>query len=496
MLPNFFTCCSLLETSRKKKKNMVITHRDQNLEKVKLEVDPQFLYFHVKPMGSEKQTKLSLRSEMVKPRTKGGMASSGRNRSSKDLADYSGTRDQEAYKTHDEDEEEEEEMGMEFVIMTEVFNAVSAMTIAYVSLQEAHNPWDPEKLRVADVAVVGELRRLGDLREGYLRRRCYGGGSGDMLREAVVPYEAAIEELKKEVKARDMEVDNLKEKLKSIIGEANSGKKSRKSLSRRKVHYITQVLVAPAPELFEGAMSGVREALDTFTIVLLSLMRAAHWDIAAAVRSIEAATATATRISASSVIQTQRANAKFALQSYISRKVFQGFDHESFYMDNDLSSVLSPDQYRRDCFAEYCDMKSMDSTELLSIQPSCNFGKFCSNKYLAIVHSKMEESFFGDLEHRQQAVEGRHPRSQFYRQFLELAKAMWLLHLLAFSIDPAPSQFEASRGADFHPHCMESVIKSPGQVPSGQVVGFPLIPGFKLGNGSVIKARVYLVSKN
>ncbi|XP_062017491.1 protein GRAVITROPIC IN THE LIGHT 1-like [Rosa rugosa] len=496
MFPNFFTCCSLLETSRKKKKNMVITHRDQNLEKVKLEVDPQLLYFHVKPMGSRKQTELSLRSEMVKPRTKGRMASSGRNRSSGDLADYRGTRDQEAYKTHDEDEEEEEEMGMEFVIMTEVFNAVSAMTIAYVSLQEAHNPWDPEKLRAADVAVVGELRRLGDLRERYLRRRCYGGGSGDMLREAVVPYEAAIEELKKEVKARDMEVDNLKEKLKSIIGEANSGKKSRNSMSRRKVHCITQVSTAPAPELFEGAMSGVREASDTFTIVLLSLMRAAHWDIAAVVRSIEAATATATRISASSVIQTQRANAKFALQSYISRKVFQGFDHESFYMDNGLSSVLSPDQYRRDCFAEYCDIKSMDSTELLNIQPSCNFGKFCSNKYLAIVHPKMEESFFGDLEQRQQVVEGRNPRSQFYRQFLELAKAMWLLHLLAFSLDPAPSQFEARRGADFHPDYMESVLKSPGQVPSGQVVGFPLIPGFKLGNGSIIKARVYLVSKN
>ncbi|KAM5583387.1 protein GRAVITROPIC IN THE LIGHT 1 [Rosa sericea] len=457
---------------------------------------------------------------MVKPRTKGGMAgrfwnfsdliqqvsaacnlhppaSSGRNRSSGDLADYCGTRDQEAYKTHDEDEEEEEVMGMEFVVMTEVFNAVSAMTIAYVSLQEAHNPWDPEKLRAADVAVVGELRRLGELRERYLRRRCYGGGSGDMLREAVVPYEAAIEELKREVKARDKEVDNLKEKLKSIIGETNSGKQSWTSLSRRKVYCITQVPAAPAPELFEGAMSGVREALDTFsTVVLLSLMRAAHWDIAAAVRSIEAATATATRISASSVIQTQRANAKFALQSYISRKVFQGFDHESFYMDNGLSSVLSPDQYRRDCFAEYCDMKSMDSTKLLNIQPSCNFGKFCSNKYLDIVHPKMEESFFGDLEQRQQVVEGRHPRSQFYRQFLELAKAMWLLHLLAFSLDPAPSQFEASRGADFHPDYMESVLKSPGQVPSGQVVGFPLIPGFKLGNGSIIKARVYLVSKN
>ncbi|KAK9940694.1 hypothetical protein M0R45_017341 [Rubus argutus] len=113
-------------------------------------------------------------------------------------------------------------------------------------------------------------------------------------------------------------------------------------------------------------------------------------------------------------------------------------------MDNSLSSLLNLDQYRRDCFTQYCDMKSMDYTELLYILPSCNFGKFCSNKYLAIVHPKMEESFFGDLEQRRQVIEGRHPSSQFYGHFLALAKAVWLLHLLAFSLDPAPSQFEAS----------------------------------------------------
>ncbi|CAN1282465.1 Protein GRAVITROPIC IN THE LIGHT 1 [Linum perenne] len=88
----------------------------------------------------------------------------------------------------------------------------------------------------------------------------------------------------------------------------------------------------------------------------------------------------------------------------------------------------------------------------------------------------MEESLFGNLEQRQQAI--------------------WLLHLLAFSLDPAPSQFEASRGAEFHALYMESVVKfSGGRVPAGQVVGFPVGPGFKLGNGSIVKARVYLVPR-
>ncbi|KAI9109170.1 hypothetical protein K1719_019793 [Acacia pycnantha] len=165
-------------------------------------------------------------------------------------------------------------------------------------------------------------------------------------------------------------------------------------------------------------------------------------------------------------------------------------------MDGSLSSLLNPDQFRRDCFTQYHDMKSMDPTELLGILPSCHFGKFCSQKYLAVVHPKMEESLFGNLEQHRQVSTGSHPRSQFYNEFLGVAKAVWLLHLLAFSLDPAPSQFEASRCAEFHPQFMESVVRfSSGRVPAGQIVGFPVSPGFKLGNGSVVKARVYLIAR-
>lgn len=260
-------------------------------------------------------------------------------------------------------------------------------------------------------------------------------------------------------------------------------------------------MAGPAPEVFETTMKQVKDASKSFTMLLLSLMRSAHWDIAAAVRSIEAAanatdnlTSTTATIAACSVVATQ--HAKYALESYICRKVFQGFDHETFYMDGSLSSLLNPDQYRRDCFTQYRDMKAMDPSELLGIMPTCHFGKFCSKKYLAVVHPKMEESLFGDLEQRRQVLAGNHPRSQFYGEFLMLTKAVWLLHLLAFSLDPAPSQFEASRGAEFHPQYMESVVKFPGgRVPAGQIVGFPVSPGFKLGNGSVIRARVYLVAR-
>ncbi|XP_057513411.1 protein GRAVITROPIC IN THE LIGHT 1-like [Actinidia eriantha] len=420
--------------------------------------------------------------------------------------------DDERYESEDEEDDEDEEREKVRVwggaaeddsrvvemamLVGEVFDAVKEVKAAYVSLQEAHCPWDPDKMRLADVAVVAELRRLGVLRERFRRsvgRECSGGGGrrlGATLREVVAPYEAAVEELKREVKAKEAEVENLREKLKTATS-LNCGSGGKKGRSRKVSCSQAHVAAAPAPEIFEATMSTVIEASKSFTALLLSLMRSAHWDITAAVRSIEAATTTdPTSVAGGSQ------HAKYALESYVSRKIFQGFDHETFYMDGSLSSLLHPDQFRRDCFSHYRDTKAMDPIELLGILPTCQFGKFCSKKYLAIVHPKMEESLFGDLEQRRQVLAGNHPRSQFYGEFLRLAKAVWLLHLLAFALEPPPSHFEASRGAEFHPQYMESVVRFPGgRGGEGQVVGFAMSPGFKLVNGSVIKARVYLVPR-
>jgi hypothetical protein len=312
-----------------------------------------------------------------------------------------------------------------------------------------------------------------------------------------------VEELKREVRMKEREMENLKEKLKTATSLNGSGGKKgsssgRVAQSRRKVSCTTQVSAAPMPDLFEGTMNSVKEASKSFTAVLLSLMRSARWDIAAAVRSIESATTTTATAATSSMDSIIGPNhAKYALESYVNRKIFQGFDHETFYMDGSLSSLLHPDQFRQDCFTQFKDMKAMDPTELLGILPDCHFGKFCFKKFLSLVHPKMEESLFGDLEQRCQVLAGNHPRSGFYGEFLALAKAAWLLHLLAFSLEPPPSHFEASRGVEFHPSYMESVVRYPGgRVTGGQMVGFPVSPGFKLGNGSLIKARVYLVPQN
>ncbi|CAL0309681.1 unnamed protein product [Lupinus luteus] len=460
---------------------------------------------------------------LLHPLAAGSYDVSGENEEdSNSLSETEENRDEEEVKGYEDEnesendnyDEESEMVGFRVLklkqmeaMMEEVFETVSSMKRAYISLQEAHSPWDPERMRVADVAVVAELRKLAVLRERFRRsgdgngrrkgrRRGgdSGGGSGLLMREVVAPYEAVVEELKKEVKRKDMEMQNLKEKLDNVVANGVD-KKPGRSQSKRKLG-IQAIAAVPSPELFETTMAQVKEASKSFTSLLLSLMHNAHWDITAAVRSIEAANASTDKCHNPSASIVSAHHAKYALDSYISRKIFQGFDHETFYMDGSLSSLLNPDQFRRECFTQYRDMKSMDPTELLGILPTCHFGKFCSKKYLAIVHPKMEESLFGSLDQHSHVSAGNHPRSEFYNEFLGVAKAVWLLHLLAFSFNPAPSQFEASRGAEFHPWYMDSVVKfSGGRVPAGHVVGFPVSPGFKLGNESVIKARVYLIAR-
>ncbi|XP_010262744.1 PREDICTED: uncharacterized protein LOC104601191 isoform X1 [Nelumbo nucifera] len=377
------------------------------------------------------------------------------------------------------------------VLMGEVFETVAALRNAYKSLEEAQCPWDPKKLKMADVVVVAELRRLIRLKEEFQKRLSRAGKGGLLgqvsLQEAIAPYESAMWELKKQVETREREVDNLKEKRR------NGGKKGRfHSLqSKRKVSCIhSQVGVAPSVELFEATMRQVKDNYQSFTALLLSLMQSAHWDIAAAVRSIEAATSPNT----TSIVKAHHAS--YALESYVCRKMFYGFDHETFYMDNNVPSFLHPDQFRRDCLAQFQDMKATDPVELLSIFPTCGFGKFCSMKFLSLIHPKMEESLFGHFEQRRVISTGNHPRSEFYEEFLAMAKAVWLLHLLAFALDPAPCHFQATRGAKFHPLYMESVIEFSGRrEPRDWIVGFPVTPGFKLGDSSIIKAEVYLVPR-
>ncbi|XP_078427663.1 glucose-6-phosphate isomerase, putative (DUF641) [Wolffia australiana] len=379
-----------------------------------------------------------------------------------------------------EEEPEEEEAtaagGAAEALMEEVFQAVAALKKAYVALQEAHSPWDPAKIAAGDAAVVAELRRLAWLRERFRR----GTPSTEYpLRECIVPYAVAMADLKRDLKVKEAEIESFRERVLAIEGRGASSRKGRRRVRRSAA--VAPLVGKPTADLFRGHMEEVRRAVRSLASRFLTLIRGARWDIAGAVRAILDAAGTR-------VPDLGAEHAKPAMEAYVNRKLFQGFENESFYLEGSLSSLLDPDKHRRACYAQFRDMRGMDPGELLGVLPGCPFGRFAAAKYLALVHPSTEESLFGDLDQRRLVQDGAHPRTAFYGEFLRLAKAVWLLHLLAFALDPAPSLFDALPGSEFSPAHMDSVVPR-----RRGLVGFAVAPGFKLADRSLVRARVYVV---
>ena len=48
-----------------------------------------------------------------------------------------------------------------------IFNNISSLKAAYIQLQEAHTPYDPDKIQTADKLVIDDLTRLSELMNTY-----------------------------------------------------------------------------------------------------------------------------------------------------------------------------------------------------------------------------------------------------------------------------------------------------------------------------------------
>jgi len=170
-------------------------------------------------------------------------------------------------------------------LMAEVFDAVSGVRRAYAALQGAHCPWDPDKMRAADAAVVAKLRHLARLRDRFRRSAAAGhiprpNPSAPPLREAVAPYEAALDDLQRQLQSKQAEVDGLKEKLAAATSRRN-GRHHHHPLSKQ-----NGPGGAPTAELFTSCAEQAREATRTFAGHLAHLMRVAGLELAAATRSL------------------------------------------------------------------------------------------------------------------------------------------------------------------------------------------------------------------
>lgn len=52
-------------------------------------------------------------------------------------------------------------------LIAKVFSNISSLKAAYIQLQDAHTPYDPDRIQAADKLVIEELTKLSELKHSY-----------------------------------------------------------------------------------------------------------------------------------------------------------------------------------------------------------------------------------------------------------------------------------------------------------------------------------------
>lgn len=378
-------------------------------------------------------------------------------------------------------------------LIAKIFNNLSSLKAAYIQLQDAHTPYDPDKIQAADKLVIEELMKLSELKHSYRDKNPRPASTSPQdprlaaeiqeQQSLLKTYEVMVKKFQSQIQNRDSEIIQLQQQ----IQESNQRKlKLEKKLKQRGLlskepeefeeenHFFSVELT---PALFSSAVETAYKFIHDFSKPLINMMKAAGWDLDAAAQAIDP-----------SVVYGKRAHKKYAFESHICQKMFSGFQEESFAVDAGNLTISS-----EGFFHQFLAVRAMDPLDVLSQSPDSVFGKFCRSKYLVVVHPKMESSFFGNLDQRNYVLSGGHPRTPFYQAFLKLAKSVWVLHRLAYSFEPKVQVFQVKGGSEFSEVYMESVVKNiiVGENEEKPKVGLMVMPGFMVG-GSVIQAQVYL----
>ncbi|KAE9610756.1 hypothetical protein Lalb_Chr07g0189991 [Lupinus albus] len=401
-------------------------------------------------------------------------------------------RESNSQKVHPQPMEEAMNQNPEAVetLVSKVFTNISSLKSAYIQLQAAHTPYDPEKIQTADKLVIGELKTLSELKHFYRENNpkpvCVSPQDSRLAAEIqeqqslLKTYEVMVKKFQSEIQNKDSEIHQLQQ----LIEEANHKRsKLEKNLKLRGLSAKESedgngfFPVDLTPDLFTSFVEATAKAIHDFSKPLINMMKAALWDLDSAANSIEP-----------DVVYAKRAHKKYAFESYICQRMFSGFEQESFSVKSENITFT-----KESFFHQFLALREIDPLDMLGQNPDSIFGKFCRSKYLVVVHPKMEASFFGNLDQRNYVTSGGHPRTPFYQAFLKLSKSIWLLHRLAYSFEPNVKVYQVKGGSEFSDVYMESVVKNLIMDDNDEKpkVGFMVMPGFWIG-GSVIQSKVYL----
>ncbi|KAL4272033.1 hypothetical protein GQ457_13G004610 [Hibiscus cannabinus] len=386
------------------------------------------------------------------------------------------------------DEELETKVALE-ALVAKIFATVSAIKAGYAQLQHAQSPYDAEGIQGADQLIVSDLKNLSELKQCFLKKQYDFSPEKAMalaeiqeLKSLSTTFKIMGKKLESQARLKESEIIFLREKL------DESNKQTR--LLEKRLNQSGQLVLLDNlhisglnPTHFVTVFRQTVKSIRSFVRLMIDEMKLADWDINAAASSIERG-----------VVFWKEDDKCFAFESFICREMFKAFHLPYFSLFG--SSVPEGKKHPQVFFDRFTELKSMKAREYLASKPKSTFAKFCRNKYLQVVHPKMESSFFGNSSNREMVGSYQFPDTTFFTSFAEMAKRVWLLHCLAFSLEPKASIFQISKGCRFSEVYMESVaeeafLSSEITPESEPRVAFTVVPGFMVGK-TVIQCQVYL----
>ena len=369
-------------------------------------------------------------------------------------------------------------------LIAKLFASLSSIKAAYAELQNAQFPYNNDAIQSADESLVSELSVLSELKHKYLNK-CLDlppPHVTQLLAEIqeqqsnIKTYEITMKQMELKMDQKDSEISELQKNLEEIT-------RTNKSLERRL--NASGVLNPLANNLslkdskqchFIRVLHYALRSLRHFVKQLVRVMEAKNWDINLAAKAIEPNT-----------VFVKPKHKIFALESYVSQVMFDGFNHHNFSLP-DEGTKQPTKQFLFDLFKK---LQSVTASQIFTQNPRYPFGKFLRLKYLKAIHPKMECSFFGNLDQRKVVSSGAFPATEFFSLFAEMCRRIWLLHCLAFSFDPPAVAFQVKKRCRFSEVYMESVAGE-DEIISGEVTAsFTVVPGFKIGK-TVVQSQVYL----
>ncbi|KAM3696917.1 hypothetical protein ACB098_06G075100 [Castanea mollissima] len=379
------------------------------------------------------------------------------------------------------EEVENNKVALEALLAT-LFASVSSIKAAYAQLQHAQSPYDPYGIQSADQLVVSELKSLSELKHSYLKKQFNPSPSPETamvmaeiqeLKSVLKTYEIMGKKLESQVRLKDSEIVFLREKLEEAI---NQNRLLEKRLNQSGQLSVLDNLHKSGlnPSHFMTVLRHTVKSIRIFVRLILDEMKVAKMDIDGIANAMEPC-----------VVYWKDDHKCFAFESYVCKVMFSHFGYPNFSEPDDEHEKLDRELF----FGQFMELKSVKPKEFLTLKPNSEFAKFCRNRYLKLITSKMESLIFGNLRQRNLLNAGEFPNTQFFASFTEMAKRIWLLHNLGFSFEHV-SIFQVDKGSRYSEVYMECLADEVF-LSSEPEVAFSTIPGFQIDR-TIIQGQVYI----